>query len=142
MSVTTAGALIVVIVVGNSLGRLFTAYRIGRTGRYKLLTIAATLSCLTYYIVILLRWSGNSWWADTWYLILGGLGMGCTRNTTFVHPAASVEARDMAVARKTGFVSQSVGGLVSGNVFNVLHNVALIDQLNSRLHGYHNKNEV
>ena len=142
MSATAAGSRIVVIVIGNAVGGLLTGWLVSRTGSYKVLTFLATLLGVTSYVLVLVRWHGTSSWLDTWYLVLGGLGMGCTQNTTFVHLAASLDPSDMAVAGTTWFLSQSVGMLVSANMFDLIHNMALGGFLDQALDGLDNKKEV
>lgn len=68
--------------------------------------------------------------------------MGSTQSTTFVHLAVSLDAKDIAVAGTTWFLCQSAAMLVAANTFNMVHNLALINMLNSALQGMHNKDEV
>lgn len=68
--------------------------------------------------------------------------MGTTQSTTFVHLVASLEAKDIAIAGTTWFLSQSAGSLVSINVFNMVHNIALGRMLDSALDGVEDKQKV
>ena len=142
MSVTAAGSRIVFIVLGNTVGGLLTGCVVSRTGQYKMLTLAATLLGNACYILVLVRWHGTSNWTDVWYVTLGGIGMGCTQNTTFVHLTAALDPQDMAVAGTTWFLSQGVGMLVAANLFNVVHTVTLVDLLDQALREVKNKQEV
>lgn len=142
MSVTAAGSRIVFIVLGNTVGGLFTGWLVSRTGLYKLLTIAATILGNVCYLLVLLRWQGPSSWADTWYVTLGGIGMGCTQNTTFVHLTVALDPEYMAIAGTTWFLSQGIGMLVAANLFNMIHNVTLVECLHRALRGVDNQRHV
>lgn len=142
MSVTQAGSRVVFIVVGNTLGGLLTGWLISRTGRYKFIIVLATLLGIVCYVLVLVRWRGASGWLDSIYLMLGGVGMGSTQNTTFVHLAASLNPKDMAIAGTVWFLSQSVGMLVAVNVFNVVHEVALVKLLKEALRCEPNRDKV
>lgn len=142
MTVTAASSRIVIIVVGNTMGGLASGWIISRTGRYKPITFAATILGVICYTLVLIRWKGASGWVDTTYLMLGGLGMGTTQSTTFVHLVASLEAKDIAIAGTTWFLSQSAGSLVSINVFNMVHNIALDRMLETALDGVEDKQKV
>lgn len=139
---TEAGSRIVFIVIGNTVGGLITGWLVSRTGRYKLLTLAATVLGNVSYILVLVRWHGTSSWWDTWYVTLGGVGMGSTQNTTFVHLAAALNPKDMAIAGTTWFLSQSIGMLVAANLYSVIHNVALLRLLSEALKDVKGKDEV
>lgn len=139
---TAAGSRIVFIVIGNTIGSLATGWWVGRTGRYKKLTLAATILGNFCYVLVLVRWRGTSSMADTWYVLLSGVGMGSTQNTTFVHLAAALDPKDMAIAGTSWFLSQGVGMLVAANLFSLIHNIALVKLLKNALQGREDKDEV
>lgn len=128
--------------MGNAVGGLLTGSVVSRTGRYKVPILIATMLGNTCYILVLARWHGSTSWLDTSYLFLGGFGMGSTQNTTFVHLAAALKAKDMAVAGTSWFLSQSLGMLVAVNIFNVVHNSTFTSCLKSSLDGIPIKEEV
>lgn len=142
MSVTLAGSRIVFIVVGNAVGGLLTGWYIQRTGRYKSVIYVATSLGIICYTLVLVRWHGGSSFIDSSYLVLGGLGMGSTQSTTFVHLVAALNAQDLAVAGTTWFLCQSAGMLIAANVFNMVHNLALTSMLASALEGVADKSKV
>lgn len=137
-----AGSRIVIIVAGNSVGGLITGWLVSHTGRYKILTLVTTTLGNICYVLVLARWRGTSSWVDTWYLALGGIGMGTTQNTTFVHLAASLDSKDMAIAGTSWFLSQGVGSLVAANVFNLVHGLALTKLLMEALRDVPDKDKV
>lgn len=143
MSVAAAGSRLVLVVIGNTVGGLASGYIIKRTSRYKGLMITAVSLACTCYLLILLRWrTGSTAWYDTMWVILGGLGMGITQSTTFVHLAASLDRSEMAIAGTSWFLAQSVGLLVSANLFNMVHNISLKDLLAKRLDGTKDEDKV
>lgn len=142
MSATSAGSRIVFIVVGNAVGGLLTGWYINRTGCYKSVIYVATILGIICYALVLIRWHGSSSLLDSSYLILGGLGMGSTQSTTFVHLVAALDAKDLAVAGTTWFLCQSAGMLIAANVFNMVHNLALTSMLGSALEGVADKSKV
>ncbi|KAF5233998.1 hypothetical protein FANTH_12352 [Fusarium anthophilum] len=142
MSVTAAGSRIVFIVVGNAVGGLLTGFYINHTGRYKSAIYVATILGIISYCLVLVRWHGSSSLLDSSYLTLGGLGMGSTQSTTFVHIAAALEPKDIAVAGTTWFLCQSAGMLAAANVFNMVHNLALKRMLESVLEGVKDKPKI
>ncbi|CEI63343.1 hypothetical protein FVEN_g126 [Fusarium venenatum] len=142
MSVASAGSRIVFIVVGNAAGGLLTGWYVSRTGSYKSVIYMATTLGVVCYCLVLVRWHGSSSFFDSSYLALGGLGMGSTQSTTFVHLAVALDAKDIAVAGTTWFLCQSAGMLVAANVYNMIHNVALTAILQSALEDVANKTEA
>jgi len=58
-SSTTAGAHLFPAVFGNTLGALLSGYLIQRTGRYKFLTIVATVSSSLTYFLLVVCWKGR-----------------------------------------------------------------------------------
>lgn len=107
-NVSTAGLRLVPAVVGNALAGLLSGYIISRTGRYKRLTILSTCFAVTGYILITIRWRGDTSWLETMYIFAGGFGSGTIQSTTFIHVAASLDPSDMAIAGTTLYLAQNL----------------------------------
>ncbi|CAJ2504948.1 Uu.00g123420.m01.CDS01 [Anthostomella pinea] len=142
MSVSAAGTCIVFVVVGNTVGGLLSGYIVKATGRYKALTIVAACLGCSCYTLVLVRWRGHTGLAEALYVALGGLGMGITQSVTFVHLAASLEPEEMAIAGTSWFLSQSLGVLVSANMFNAVHEVSVTRLMEQALEGNSRKDEI
>lgn len=142
MSVTAAGSRIVLIVIGNTVGGLFSGIMIKRTKRYKPFMVLAVCLACSGYLLILVRWHGTASFAETLYVVLGGLGIGIIQSTTFVHLAASLDAKDIAIAGTSWFLSQNIGVLVAANLFNFVHQTTLERTLEHNLGSTPNKSTV
>lgn len=69
VSSTEAGAHLFPAVAGNAVGGMLTGYLIKRHGRYKKLILFATLCSGTSYLVLMLRWHGNTSWLESLEII-------------------------------------------------------------------------
>ncbi|RMD40225.1 hypothetical protein DV735_g4906, partial [Chaetothyriales sp. CBS 134920] len=110
--VADSGARLVPAVTGNAVAGLLCGYVISKTGRYKSITIMASVLAMTGYTLITLRWRGSTSWAETMYIFLGGFGSGALSSTPFVHLAASLELEDMAIAGTVLYSFMSIFSLV------------------------------
>lgn len=108
---TVAGAHLVPAVVGNALGGLLSGYIINSTGRYKLLTIVATLIASCAYLLLILRWHGNTNWLESLYIFPGGFGMGVVQSALFISVQAAIDPSFAAIAASTLYLTSSVGFL-------------------------------
>ncbi|KAI0146708.1 major facilitator superfamily domain-containing protein [Pestalotiopsis sp. NC0098] len=103
-SSTIAGAHLFPAVVGNTIGALAVGYLIKKTGRYKALIIFATCAGMLSYFLLILRWRGNTNWAESLYIIPGGLGTGMTQTAVFIALQASIDAKDRGSATSALFL--------------------------------------
>lgn len=141
-SIGNSGLHLVPAVVGNATAGLLSGYLISRTGRYKLLTIAAnTFGCLGY-LAITVRWRGNTNWWETLYIFCGGFAAGTNQSTTFIHLAASLEPEAMAIAGTTLYLFQSLFTLVGIQLATTVFRVGLKGKLDVRLDGVDHKSEI
>jgi MFS family permease len=112
-SATLAGAHLGPAVIGNAIGGILSGVIIKRTGRYKLLTLVATLVAAFSYTLLILRWHGHIDWLESLYIVPGGFGTGIAQSALFIALQASVEKENMAVAASALYLSAGVG-FVSG----------------------------
>ncbi|ORY65766.1 major facilitator superfamily domain-containing protein [Pseudomassariella vexata] len=108
---TVAGAHLFPAVVGNAVGGIASGYIIKRTGRYKALIIFAALSSFTSYMLLILRWHGHTNWAESLYIVPGGIGSGVASNAAFVALQASIQPTDKAAASSGFFLTMPVGSI-------------------------------
>ncbi|KAJ5298069.1 hypothetical protein N7508_008318 [Penicillium antarcticum] len=97
-STTAAGVHLVPAVVGNTLGSLVAGLFIRRTGRYKILLIAAGIVASISYVLLFLRWEGNSGFWESLYILPGGLGTGIASASAFVAMTALLPPEEVAMA--------------------------------------------
>lgn len=84
-----------------------------RTGRYKLLVLLATIAASIGYLLLILRWHGNTNWLESLYIVPGGFGTGVAQSAIFISIQAAVDPSLAAVATAALFLSTSVG-MVAG----------------------------
>lgn len=109
---TTAGAHLFPAVLGNTVGGLLSGFVIQRTGRYKALTILATLSSSLTYLLLITRWRGRISLLESLEIVPGGFGTGMASASAFIALTSSVRKEDMAVATGGMYLSTAVGMLV------------------------------
>lgn len=142
MSVAAAGLRLVPAVVGNATGGLLSGFIISKTGRYKVLTIFASVAATVGYILVTIRWTGHTKWYESVYIFLGGFGMGIIQSTTFIHLAASLEATEMAIAGTTLFLSQNLFTLLGIQISTTVLRATLRAGLDAGLDGVKHKEKV
>lgn len=106
---TVGGAHLVPAVMGNAIGGILAGVAIKRTGRYKLIAVAAGLVASITYILLLFRWHGNTGFWESLYIIPGGFGTGLVQSVTFVSMAAALEPQDIAMGTSGLFLLVNIG---------------------------------
>jgi MFS family permease len=109
---TEAGSHLFPAVLGNTVGGLFVGYTIQKTGRYKALTILATISSSLSYSLLIFRWHGKTSWLESLDIIPGGFGTGMTMSATFIALTSSVEKKDIAMVTGGMYLASAVGMVV------------------------------
>ncbi|OIW22677.1 MFS general substrate transporter [Coniochaeta ligniaria NRRL 30616] len=113
-----AGAHLFPAVAGNCIGGLLSGVFIKRSGRYKILCTFATISSSICYLLLMLRWHGNTNWLESLYIMPGGFGTGIAQSALFISLQAVVNAEHMAPAVSMMYLSTRVcmmTGLVSSS---------------------------
>ncbi|KAK3291893.1 major facilitator superfamily domain-containing protein [Chaetomium fimeti] len=87
---TVSGAHLVPAVVGNALGGLISGLLIKRSGRYKTLIIIAVALSSFSYLLLMLRWHGNTNFWESLYIFPSGFGTGVAQSAVFVSLQAVV----------------------------------------------------
>lgn len=106
---TVAGAHLIPAVVGNATGGILSGAIINRTGRYKPLIIIATLVASSGYLLLILRWHGNTNWLESLYIFPGGFGMGIAQSAVFISIQAAIDPSHMAIATSNLYLTSHIG---------------------------------
>ncbi|KAM0811117.1 putative Major facilitator superfamily domain-containing protein [Seiridium cardinale] len=127
VSNTIAGVHLFPAVFGNAVGGLAAGRIIKRTGRYKMTLIVASAAGSVSYLLLILRWLGNTNWWESLYIFFGqvpqslsfsllimltpssGLGAGMGNTAVFVSINAIVEPAHKAVAASGLYLSMPIG---------------------------------
>jgi len=100
------------------------------------MSVAATSSCITSFIVILLRWHGriNGW--ESLYIFPASLGVGLLNSSQFIGLSASVEKSHLATTTSIFFLSQQIGMMIGASASSALLGSTFRDALVGRMsHG-------
>lgn len=109
---TVAGAHLMPAVIGNTIGGLLAGYLIHRTGRYKILVIAAASCSALCYALLILRWNGHTGFLESLYIFPGGFGTGIAQSALFISLQAAITHSQSAVAASALYLSSTVGMVV------------------------------
>ncbi|EYB30290.1 hypothetical protein FG05_07720 [Fusarium graminearum] len=109
---TVAGAYLFPAVAGNAIGAILAGLVIKRTGRYKLVLLVATVTSSVSYILLLLRWHGQTNVWESLYIFPGGLGTGAVQTGVFVAVQAATDPTHKAAALGGVWLTVMVGAIV------------------------------
>jgi MFS family permease len=133
VSNTVAGAHLVPAVVGNALGGIVSGRIIRRTGRYKVLAIAATIFASIGYFLLIVRWHGSTSWPESLYIFPCGLAMGIVQSSLFISIQAGVEPQFSAIAASVLYLTQPTGNVAGLAIASAVLQGTLRQGLNRRL---------
>lgn len=131
---TIAGAHLVPAVVGNAIGGILAGMTIRRTGKYRSLIVGATLTATTGYLLLALRWRGNTDWLESLYIFPGGFGMGVAQSALFISIQAATDSEHMATATSTMYLASSMGFTSGMSAVSAVLQQTLRSGLEIRLH--------
>jgi hypothetical protein len=83
-----------------------------RSGRYKALGVYATLASCLSYLLLMLRWHGNTNWWESLYITPGGFGSGVAQSVFFIALQVVVDPAHMAPAVAMMYLSSTVATMV------------------------------
>ncbi|KAI2640355.1 MFS general substrate transporter [Hypomontagnella submonticulosa] len=132
-SSTVAGAHLIPAVIGNTLGGLLTGAWIRRTGYFKAPLVFAGVISFVCYGLLILRWKGETNWAESLYIFPGGFGTGISLNAVFVALQAAINPMDKAVAASGLYLSIPVGSILGMAACNAVMQAIMPVELASRL---------
>lgn len=136
VSNAVAGTYLVPAVAGNAIGAIVAGIVIKRTGRYKPLLVFATLASSASYLLLLLRWHGDTNVWESLYIFPAGLGTGIVQTATFVAVQAAIDPAHKAAAMSGNFLVVTIGGMagmVAVNSVTVETMTRTLDQLLSAM---------
>ncbi|KAK7394031.1 hypothetical protein QQX98_013186 [Neonectria punicea] len=82
------------------------------TGRYKGLIISSAFFSITSYSLMLFRWHGHTGWAESLYVIPGGLGTGIAQSAVFIALQAAINPADKAPAASALYLTGTIGCVI------------------------------
>jgi hypothetical protein len=134
-STTAAGVHLVPAVIGNTMGGLLAGMFIRRTGQFKILLVVAGLVASISYLLLYLRWNGNTGFWESLFILPGGFGTGIAAASSFIAMSAMLPPEEVAMATAgymliTGF-SVTAGVTTSNSVLGM----EFQRQLRQNLHG-------
>lgn len=132
-SATVAGAHLVPAVVGNAVGGVISGSVIKRSGRYKSLVIWAVTCSSIGYLLLMLRWHGNTNWFESLYIFPGGFGMGVASSALFISLQAVIDPAHMAPAVSFMYLMQTVWMTIGLPAANAIMQTVLRRNLGVRL---------
>jgi hypothetical protein len=98
-------------------------------------------ACLGYTLLVI-RWHGNTNWAESLYIFPGGFGMAVAMSTTFIALTASVSREDYAVAASGLYQAMSIGGSMGSCITMSILQAILRPSLEQSLKNVGNKDDV
>ncbi|KPM42363.1 hypothetical protein AK830_g4238 [Neonectria ditissima] len=112
VSSTVAGAHLFPAVLGNTVGGIVSGAVIQRTGRYKGLIMSSAIFSISSYSLMLLRWHGHTSWAESLYVIPGGMGTGIAQSAVFIALQAAIDPADKAAAASALYLTGTIGCII------------------------------
>ncbi|KAH6623799.1 major facilitator superfamily domain-containing protein [Chaetomium tenue] len=133
---TVSGAHLVPAVVGNALGGLISGLLIKRSGRYKTLIILAVTLSSFGYLLLMLRWHGNTNFWESLYIFPSGFGTGIAQSAVFVSLQAVVaDPAHLAPAISFMYLTSTVALTIGLPLSNAVMQAVLRRVLEGRLLG-------
>ncbi|KAK2044717.1 major facilitator superfamily transporter [Colletotrichum somersetense] len=112
VSNTIAGMHLFPAVAGNAIGGVLAGYLIRKTGRYKYLLIIAAIASSFSYVLLLLRWHGDTNVWESLYIVPGGFGAGLVQSAGFISIQAAVNPKHKAAVTSGMFLTFQIGMIV------------------------------
>jgi len=137
---SVAGAHLIPAFVGNTFGSLLAGWYIKRTGRYKELSLLASLSACTAYITIILRWHGNIYGWEAVEIGPGGFGSGVCTTASFIALTADMPHEYMAVVTSGFYLASNLGTVLGVSIGSSIQRGVLNFLLQKRLPFDYHKN--
>ncbi|OCK73579.1 putative tetracycline-efflux transporter [Lepidopterella palustris CBS 459.81] len=141
-SVTNAGAHLMPSVMGNAVGGLLSGIFIKRTGYYKFISILGAISSTSAYLLLMLRWHGNTSFLESLYIIGGGFGNGISLSASFIALTAGIEPCQMAIASSGLYLSSNVGTVGGLSIAAAIFHSTLEKSLRIALEGIDGREEI
>jgi hypothetical protein len=106
------------------------------------MAIIGAISSTSAYLLMMLRWHGNTSFLESLYIIGGGFGNGISLSTSFVALTAGVQPTEMAIASSGLFLSSNVGMVGGLSIAAAMFQSTLRKALRVALEGINGREEV
>jgi predicted MFS family arabinose efflux permease len=128
-SATNSGMLLVPLMLGLLSASVVSGRIISRTGRYKVFPVAGT--AIAASALVLLSTMGTSTTQPTvmGYMVLLGIGIGCTMQTLILATQNAVPIKDLGTATAAVTFFRSMGGSIGVAFFGALFNSGITSRL-------------
>ncbi len=107
-----AGSHLLPTVLSNAFGSLLAGIIIQRIGRYKMLTILVTTCASISYVLLIIRWTGDTSWLESLEIMPSGFGTGLAFSATFIALQASVKREEIAISTGGLYTASAIGMVV------------------------------
>lgn len=130
---SAAGARLIPAFIGNTCGALISGFYIERTGRYKRLTLCASVVACAGYFTMIIRWGGKIHGWEALEIFPGGFGTGMTMASVFISLTSNMPHETIAVATSGLFLSGSLGTVLGVSISSSIQRAVLQYMLQSRV---------
>ena len=125
--------------VGNTVGGLLAGWWIGRTGQYKVPSLAgAGFSDLSFVLLIYL-WRGTGGISGPLVILPVGFATGIVHSASFIGLTAQVEPADIAIAGSGLYLFSDIGMMTGISAPNTVYQMSLRSGLGTALAGFSEK---
>jgi MFS family permease len=115
---------------------------LGSTGLYRLVILVALVLSNSGFLVIFLRWHGDTRWWEALYGLPIGLGFGVSLSAAFIGLAAGLESSKIATATSGFYLSLNLGSLFGVSLASLLISTSLQRGLSKKLESYKQRTEA
>ncbi|KAH7253279.1 major facilitator superfamily domain-containing protein [Fusarium solani] len=128
-----AGARLFPAALGNTVAGIMAGIFIKRTGNHQALLITGTLLSVFGYLLIILRWHGNTNWLESLYILVSGFGTGFVQSAVFISLQSAVEKTQLTAAISCLYLSVALGSTQGLAMINAVLQMAVRRNLGRRL---------
>jgi hypothetical protein len=112
------------------------------TGLYRLVTLVALVLSNASFLLIFLRWRGDTGWWESLYGFPIGLGFGVSLSAAFIGLAAGLDSSDTATATSGFYLSLNLGSLFGVSLASLLISASVRQGLLKKLENHKHKSEA
>jgi hypothetical protein len=100
------------------------------------------MASIASYLLMMLRWHGDTSFLESLYIIGGGFGNGIAQSTSFIAINAGVEPGQVAIASSGLYLSSNVGSVGGLSIAAALFQSMLRKSLGIALEGIYDREKV
>lgn len=128
--------------VGNTLGGLLAGWWIGRTGRYKVLSVVGAGCSLLAFVLLIRLWRGVGSILDPFFILPVGFATGIAHSASFIGLTAQVDPADIAIAGSGLYLFSNMGTMTGISTANTVYQMSLRKGLHTALAGFSDRETV